>query len=105
MTGGVWLACGGIAVAGACVQGLREHLAKGRPPAPPREPATDFSPFVKGLVTGAPQACYTARVGRVVTPPGDVVNGGRCCRRGHTSPRQALAHAERIRDRIERTGR
>lgn len=62
---------------------------------PPREPRTDF-PW--------PGDAYRAPV-RAVTPRGITVRQARCCQWGHKSPEQAVAHAEQIRARIERTGR
>ena len=104
LTGLGWLAAIGVFGVIAAVWELLKKAFTGGAPPRPKEPATDFSPFLKELVTGQAQTAYTWRV-NATTPLGDRVRLGRCCNRGHTSPAQARAHAGQIQDRIERTGR
>jgi hypothetical protein len=70
----------------------------------PPEPMTDISPFIVSLISGRDVAAYTAKV-TAVTPTGITVRQSRCCTSGHQSPKQAVAHADAIKRRIERTGR
>jgi hypothetical protein len=69
-----------------------------------REPMTDFPPIVGDLITGSMRPAYTASV-RAVTPGGIAVRQTRCCKYGHKTPAQAVAHASTIAARISRTGR
>lgn len=71
---------------------------------PPREPRTDFPPAFYDLLSGTNHDVYTAPVW-AVTPSGIRVNRRRCCQSGHQSPAQAVACAERVKQRIARTGR
>ena len=107
MTTADWWATGGVTVVVACVGWLREKADKARAARglPPREPVTDMSPFMLGLLTGSGSGqAYFAPV-RAVTPSGIRVRQARCCPRGHQSPAQAVTHARGIAGRIERTGR
>ena len=88
---------------------LREQAVKrrkrlGLPPKPPREPVTDFPPALYELASGQRRARYHAPV-RATTPGGISVRVPRCCPYGHQSPAQAVACAQRVKNRIERTGR
>ena len=82
--------------------GSREQRRR-RAGLPPREPATDMSPFMASLLSGASRPAYTSRF-RAVTPRGVTVTG-KCCQRGHQSPSQAVAHAQQVAWRIAATGR
>ena len=62
----------------------------------PPEPMTDMSPFTASLLSGRNVPAYTAKV-TAVTPAGITVRQSRCCARGHQSPAQAVAHANRSR--------